>query len=312
MASSVRVIAHRGARAFAPENTLAAIDKAAATCADAVEIDVQLTADGQAVVFHDDDLSRCTDVRVRFPRRDAWLLHRFTLPELRQLDAGSWFADELQRPRAERQAFLRSLTDEEHVRWIRAEELERYRSGAVGVPTLVECLEACRAHGLGVHVELKAIPRFPPALVDVVLAAIAAVDMEDRVVLSSFDHQQLARVRERGSRVRTAVLTGDRLHDPVTYLSRLGANAYNPGCSGAHDTMGLEAADGPDRESVGALRRAGFDVHAWTENDPLRMRRLIELGVNGIFTDYPNRLCEVVGRVRTPDRSGGAAGCSNG
>lgn len=62
------VIAHRGARAFSPENTLEAFVKAAETRADAVELDVQLSADGVAVVFHDDTLLRCSDAGQPVPR----------------------------------------------------------------------------------------------------------------------------------------------------------------------------------------------------------------------------------------------------
>jgi len=109
----VENIAHRGARAFAPENTLEAIRKAADLGADAVEIDVQLSADGEPVVFHDDTLERCTDAATVFSSRAPWSTAGFTLAELRQLDAGSWFADELGHEPAARQTFLHSLTDEE-------------------------------------------------------------------------------------------------------------------------------------------------------------------------------------------------------
>ena len=64
-----RVIAHRGARAFAPENTLTAFEKAARLSADGVELDVQLTADGHLVVVHDETLERCSNVRELFPGR---------------------------------------------------------------------------------------------------------------------------------------------------------------------------------------------------------------------------------------------------
>lgn len=77
------VVAHRGASAIAPENTLAAIESAIAAGVPMVEVDVQLTSDGQAVLFHDRTLGRTTSGHGR--------THRITYSELSQLDAGSWF-----------------------------------------------------------------------------------------------------------------------------------------------------------------------------------------------------------------------------
>jgi Glycerophosphoryl diester phosphodiesterase len=115
--------------------------------------------------------------------------------------------------------------------------------------------------------------------------------MQDAVVLSSFDHAQLSRIGTLAPGVRTAVLSSDRLYRPAEYLARLGASAYNPGCYGDYDTVGFGAVTGQlDHETIAEVRAAGYDVYVWTENDPERMRRLIEAGVSGIFTDYPNRL----------------------
>ena len=86
------VIAHRGASAYAPENTLAAIDKAADLGFRWVENDVQRTKDGQLVVVHDDSLNRTTDVEEVFPDRAPWKVKDFTAAEIARLDAGSWFS----------------------------------------------------------------------------------------------------------------------------------------------------------------------------------------------------------------------------
>lgn len=84
-------IAHRGASAYAPENTLAAIEKAAALDATVVEVDVQRTADGELILMHDTDLVRTTDAEVLFPGRDSYAVADFTMAEVDRLDAGSWF-----------------------------------------------------------------------------------------------------------------------------------------------------------------------------------------------------------------------------
>lgn len=301
-------IAHRGARSVAPENTIAAMEKAAQLGADAVEIDVQLSADGAVVVFHDDDLLRCTDARERFPDRGPWRVSDFKTSDLCALDAGSWFAAEVLAAPERRQPWLRLLTDGERDSWVRPSDLARYASGEVRVPLLVECLEACRRAGLSVHIELKAIPRFYPRLAEKVVDAVRQSGMQGAVLYSSFDHVQLARIAQLWPGAPTGVLTGDRLHRPSEYLARLSASAYCPGCHGAHDTLGLGAVTGQiDRETIAEVRAIGCDVYVWTENDPARMARLIEAGVTGIYTDYPHRLRSLLD-ARAGASAGGRAG----
>ncbi len=79
------LIAHRGDKTHAPENTLAAFKLAAEKGADAIEFDVQLTSDGQVVVIHDQTVDRTTDATGR--------VSRFPLAALRDLDAGAWFSE---------------------------------------------------------------------------------------------------------------------------------------------------------------------------------------------------------------------------
>jgi glycerophosphoryl diester phosphodiesterase len=109
-------IAHRGARAFAPENTLPAFIKARALGCPMFELDVHMSKDGEIVVHHDDRLERCTDVVAKFPGRSSYFVSDFTSRELRTLDAGTWFADEVSRPSGKRQSFLQGLTDEAALR----------------------------------------------------------------------------------------------------------------------------------------------------------------------------------------------------
>jgi glycerophosphoryl diester phosphodiesterase len=73
--------------------------------------------------------------------------------------------------------------------------------------------------------------------------------------------------------------------DPVALLQRLGAQAYNPYRKQI------------DQKTVQNLRAAGYDVYVWTVNDEAEMRKLIKWGVSGLFTDFPQVLNEVLGRV---------------
>ncbi|WP_327093104.1 glycerophosphodiester phosphodiesterase family protein [Nonomuraea sp. NBC_01738] len=84
-------MAHRGASKSAPENTLAAFRAARSAGADLYELDVQQTKDQELVVIHDATLARTTNAEEVFPDRSPWRVRDFTLAELRQLDAGSWF-----------------------------------------------------------------------------------------------------------------------------------------------------------------------------------------------------------------------------
>ena len=86
------VVAHRGARGHAPENTLVSAALGHAADADLWELDVNYTKDGRLVVVHDDTLTRTTNVESAFPGRPSYRVCDFTLEEIRSLDTGSWYA----------------------------------------------------------------------------------------------------------------------------------------------------------------------------------------------------------------------------
>jgi len=87
----VTIIAHRGARSLAPENTLAAARKAHRLGVDLWEADVAVTADDQLILMHDDAMTRTTNVAKLFPERVPAAFSTYSLAEIRSLDAGSWF-----------------------------------------------------------------------------------------------------------------------------------------------------------------------------------------------------------------------------
>jgi glycerophosphoryl diester phosphodiesterase len=121
-------VAHRGASAYAPENTLPALRTARAQGADVIEVDVQQTKDRKLILMHDTTLARTTNVEKVFPRRAPYRVSSFTLKEIRRLDAGSWFGRRYKRTR---------------------------------VPTLDETLRAMRGGGVGLLVEIKRPRRYP-------------------------------------------------------------------------------------------------------------------------------------------------------
>lgn len=284
-------IAHRGARAFAPENTLTAFAKAKTFGCQMFELDVHMTKDGQLIVHHDDQLTRCTDAEVRFPNRNSYYVSDFAYDELCTLDAGSWYVEQLSLPRTERQSFLQTLTDEELDQFVRPEDREFYASGEIKLPTLEQTLELAQRFDMMVNIELKTLPRMYPGLADAVVTLIESLGMDQCVLISSFDHEQLIRVRRRTNIIATGVLTSDRLAKPGEYLQLLDADAYNPGCYGDYDSMGFNSVSG-ELDPSGIINARAFSrgVNVWTCNDKDEMRQLIAAGVTGLISDFPNRV----------------------
>jgi glycerophosphoryl diester phosphodiesterase len=294
--SGVLNIAHRGARAFAPENTLPAFAKAVAMGCSMFELDVHMSKDGELVVHHDDRLARCTDVAAKFPNRRPYYLSDFTFSELRTLDAGSWFGDELSRSRGQRQSFLQGLTDEETEAFVRRDDRRLYASGAVQLPSLREALEFAKQAGVMVDIELKTLPRMYDGLADALVRLIASMQMQESVLVTSFDHEQLVAVRALSNTVALGALVNGRLGRPADYLRLLDADAYLPNGCGKGDSLGFGSVSGElDLSSTRQVREAGGHVMVWTCNDPGRIERLVATGVTGIISDYPNRVGRVLG-----------------
>jgi glycerophosphoryl diester phosphodiesterase len=295
MPAQVLNIAHRGARAFAPENTLYAFAKAKIFGCPMFEADVHRSKDGELIVHHDDELLRCTDVVEMFPGRRTYFVSDFTCDELERLDAGSWYVKQLRLPAAERNCFLRGLTGEEMHKFVSSDDRAIYASGQVRLPTLRETLEFAEREGMMVNIEIKTLPRMYTGLTEAVVQLVVEMGLEDRVLISSFDHEQLLVVRRLNDAIATAVVTSDRLAKPSEYLRMLDADAYHPGCYGAQDSMGFGSVSGKlDSRSIQEARDAQRGVNVWTCNDPNEMRHLIAAGVTGLITDFPNRVRDVL------------------
>ncbi|MBM4208504.1 MAG: glycerophosphodiester phosphodiesterase [Gammaproteobacteria bacterium] len=293
--SAVLNIAHRGARAFAPENTLAAFAKANDFGCDMFELDVRLSKDNVVVVHHDENLLRCTDAKTKFPDRNSYQLEDFTYSELSTLDAGNWFCAQLDLPGGERQPFLQSLTDAEIADFISEAERRNYSSGDIKIPTLTESLELAKELGLMVNVELKSGSPKDSLLVINVIKAIEAAQMEDNVLISSFYLELVKQVRQHNEGIATAALTEKPLKTPLTTLRNLKANACNMGCFGDFKRHGFNSSAGKRYLAhLKKLRDAGYGINIWTCNNPDEMAALINGGVTGLITDYLNRAKVVI------------------
>lgn len=265
----VKNIAHRGARSLAPENTIQAARKAVGAGADMWELDVAMTSDSELVVLHDDTLERTSNVKEIYPDRAPWKVADFSLDELRKLDFGSWFVT--QDPFGQVAA-----------RNILTAELERF--SGLTIPTLREALEFTRDFRLQVNVEIKDLTGTDgdQDVVERVVALIDSLGMTGSVIISSFNHAYIERVKQANPNLVTAALIETPVDDPLALLQRTGAQALNPDLALVND------------DQVKQLRDAGFDVYVWTVNEEADMRRMIKAGVSGIITDFPQLLHRIL------------------
>lgn len=272
---TVRVIAHRGASAYAPEHTAAAYRLALDHGADYVEQDLAVTKDGVLVCLHDDTLERTTNVAAVFPDRAVldpvtgerhWWVVDFTLAELKQLDAGSWFSPAF--------ASERILTWEEAV-----------------------SLVGTRA---GLYPELKSPPLYRSRGIDMVslfAASLRKLGLEgaapSRLIVQSFDADTLAEL------ARTLPgLAQTFLVDP-----RAAAQWFTP--EGLAKVRTFATDIGPGKQAltgrpglVSLAHQAGLTVTPYTFSSrapgafpdvTAEMRHFIrDLGVDAVFTDNPD------------------------
>ena len=237
-------------------------------------MDVHLTKDGTAALVHDSDLRRCSDAASRWPRASSYDIGDHDWTEVRQLDAGSWFAE---------------------AGWeVDTAELSHYASGAVHPPSLTECLACVRGLSMLLNVEIKRQAERADEAARVVVDELRASDMIDTTIVSSFDFDVLRAVRRLNDDVATGVLTSDTIPDPVAVLRALDADAYHPqvtvllGYRASWTTGGLLA--------TVAVRRSGRGVNVWIANTEEVVRALAASKVSGIISDHPDRvLSQLIG-----------------
>ncbi|WP_316777543.1 glycerophosphodiester phosphodiesterase [Streptomyces sasae] len=250
-AAEPTVLAHRGASAYAPENTLAAIDKAAALGFTWVENDVQRTKDGRLVVIHDDSLERTTDVEQVFPGRAPWKVKDFTAAEIARLDAGRWFSPSYAGTR---------------------------------VPTLAEYMRRIEHNHEKLLLEIKN-PELYPGIEQQILKTLGNEGWLDRghldrIVVQSFSADSLRIVHE----LKPAVTTGYLGTPSVTSLQRYArfADLVNPSVDSisAGYVNTVHSLDGPHGKRL--------RVFTWTVNDAVTTWRAVGYGVDGIITNKPD------------------------
>lgn len=232
-------LAHRGASAAAPENTLSAFTRAMALGADGVELDVQLAADGALVVCHNYQVDQTSDGHGR--------IAALSLAALKQLDFGGWFGPQFTGER---------------------------------IPTLDEVFDTLGPPAL-VNIELKTESLRDTGLATAVAGLIARRNLYDRVIVSSFNPVTLWRLRRIDPQIEIGLLYAPNL--PVV-LARAWLRPWvRPHALHPEQTI-------VDARYMTWARHHGYAVNVWTVNDASAMRRLYDLGVTSVITDYPDRL----------------------
>jgi len=258
-------IAHRGARSLAPENTLLAARRGYEVGADLWETDLAVTRDEQLILFHDDRLVRTTDVQERYPDRAFDPFTTFSLAEIRALDAGSWFVEA--DPHGQIAAGAVSRTDQAACRGAR-------------VPTLEEALVFTRDAGWRLNLELKFLPE-PMRAFPVVSRVLDMMDRvgigSDQMLISSFNHTWLEEIRVRRPELEIQALIGYHTDQPLDW-GPLIFKTYN-----VRHTLILD-------QDIWARKQQGLTINLFTVNDAMDMRRFMALGVDGLITDFPQRL----------------------
>ncbi|MGW1670841.1 glycerophosphodiester phosphodiesterase [Streptomyces sp. NPDC002324] len=245
------VVAHRGASAYAPENTLAAVDKADEMGVEWVENDVQRTRDGRLVVVHDATLTRTTNVEELYPERAPWNVADFTAAEIARLDAGSWFGDAYAGAR---------------------------------VPTLEQYMRRVSRNHQKLVLEIKN-PQLYPGIEQETLKVLGNEGWLgpahlDRLVIQSFGADAVRRVHELRPAVKTGLLGTPDIADLPEYAT------FSDQINSSYTTISesyvatLHALVGPHGKPL--------EILTWTVNDAVNARRVAGYGVNGIITNKPD------------------------
>ena len=235
------IFAHRGASAHAPENTLAAFALAIRQGAPAIELDVRLSADGQVMVIHDATVDRTTDGSGR--------VADLPLAALKQLDAGAKFNVQFKGER---------------------------------IPTLDEVFETV-GRQLFINVELaNYIQNHMADPVDGMIERVAEIvrrhGLQSRVLFSSFDTENLRRMRSLLPEVPCGLLAGTLWHGRQARRTEWQQDTYT-----TLNPLFLDTT----RSLVRRVHARGKRVFVYTVNSPFTMRRLRRLGVDAIITDDP-------------------------
>ncbi|WP_010284541.1 glycerophosphodiester phosphodiesterase [Bacillus timonensis] len=233
-----KIFGHRGSAGTHPENTMISFKEAARVGAEGIELDIQMTKDGAIVVIHDETVKRTTNGKEK-----GWVKD-YTLKQIKKMDVSYKFK-------------------------------EKY--GNCEIPTLEEVFDWAKSNQMLINVEFKTGLVSYKGIEEKTIKMITDYGLEDRIVISSFNHYSLLKCRQLSSTIELAILYMEGLYKPWDYAKRLEVNGIHP----YHQTI--------NKEIVEESKRNDIVVRPFTINDEKKMKQLIDFGCTAIITDYPKK-----------------------
>lgn len=251
------VIAHRGGAGISPENTLFAFKRAFDLGVDVLELDIHRTADGELVVIHDAKVDRTTD--------GLGAVAAMTLAEISKLDAGfRWTND--------------------------GGKTFPFRGKDIKIPTLREVFEAFP------DIKINIEPKFAtPSPVKPLCDLITEFKRTDKVIVGTFHNEVLEDFRQTCKGVATSASPSEVSFFLARYKLGL-SEGYKPEMQVLQIPEKLGSLQIVTEGYITAAHARNLDVHVWTINDIEDMKRLIDIKVDGIMTNYPDRLLELLNK----------------
>jgi glycerophosphoryl diester phosphodiesterase len=249
------VIAHRGGRSLGPENTIYTFKRALDLGVDVLEMDLQITRDDALVILHDRKVNRTTNGKGR--------VADFTLAELKKLDAGfRWSPDN--------------------------SNSFPLRDKGITIPTLAEVFRAFPDTRMNIEIkssQVNTIQDFCRTIRD--------HGMAENVMVACFDSGKLGEFRSVCPEVATSAGASEAVMFYWLQRTQL-ESAYSPSAHALQIPEAYRDRQITTRRFLDAAHARNMRVHVWTINDTESMQRLIDLGVDGIMTDYPDRLIKIL------------------
>lgn len=253
------VIAHRGGAGIAPENTLFAFKKSAELGVDVLELDFHRTMDGELVVIHDSTVDRTTD--------GTGAVAAMTLEEIKKLDAGfRWTND--------------------------GGKTFPFRGKGIKIPTLREVFEAFP------DIKINIEPKYEtPSPAKPLCELITEFNRQDKVIVGTFRNEVLEDFRQTCKDVATSASPSEASVFLAKYKIDL-SKSFSPEMQVLQIPEKLGSLQIVTEDYIKAAHERNLDVHVWTINDIEDMKRLIKIKADGIMTNYPDRLLEVLKETR--------------
>jgi glycerophosphoryl diester phosphodiesterase len=281
---------HRGARGLAPENTLAAFERALEIGVTTLELDIAITADGTPVISHEPALFEAItrDAQGQWLKGRGPLIKSLSLAQVQSFDVGR------NNPAMPYGQQFPSQAPRDGQR----------------IPTLASLFKRVKdlgADDVQFDIETKVFPNkpddavAPDVFVDILLTTIREAGMTERVMVQSFDWRTLQRIQKLEPRIRTVYLTiqhrsfnnvADGTWTAGMLLAQHASVADMVKASGGA-IWSPNSAD-ITADTVRNAQALGLKVIPWTVNDARDMDRLIGWGVDGLISDYPDRVREVM------------------